>query len=388
MMSLTREKEKGRINMSYRKRKIIAMLCFMASLAVALTAQGTTGAGGFDFIVIVDQSGSMSGFAGKPSDKLGVRNDMVKRAFDLVAQNGRLNTKIHRFGVISFGSTIRIDLPLSRITSNTIDSLRERLNQSLIDKNLVYTDFLSAFKAAQNMFLSPPQAEKGNRVILLITDGAPYVDGFYIYKYKDDLKRFIAASFPHPDYKLHVVALNDPASNYWDDYREFWKDLSHNQARKLENNEKEIFNALQEEVNKILGSTPGELVIDNPVLPPYLESVVFDIFRIDPVVTVRIYPANNPKEALFPKAPDVIFVDVGRTIQTITVKKPHPGLWRIEKSDKDAQVNIYMQRILIHGTLLKPNSKLPIKLLEKIMFKYLVEDDDHKLLQEIPGYPL
>ncbi len=376
--------------MNYHKQKTVLMLCFLVSFVKMNLAQDMVSARGFDFVVIIDQSGSMQGIggAGIASDRLAVRNDMAKRAFDLVAQNGRINNKVHRFGVISFGTTVRVDLPLSPIIPTTIDSLRARLNLGLTDQSLVFTDFLLAFQEAQKLLSTPPQAEKEKRVILLITDGAPYVQGFNIFSYKEDLKEFIETSFPYPDFKLHVVALNDPASNFWDDYREFWKKLSHNQAQKLENDRGAIFRALQEEINKILGSTHGEHVIDNPIIPPYLESLVFDIFRVNPAVEVKIYPANEPDRSLEPGKPGVTFVNVGRTIQTITIKKPFPGLWKIEKSDQAAQVDIYMQQFFTRGKLLQPDPDRPVKQFEKVLVKYRVEDSDQKPLEEIRGYPL
>jgi hypothetical protein len=374
--------------MSDNKKKTVWMVCLIVSLTITLTSQRTSTTRGFDFIVLVDQSGSMRGTTGVASDALGVRNDMVKRAFELLAKDGRVNEKTHRFGVISFGSTVRVDLPLSPITAVSVNQLREMLDRNLNDRSLVYTHFLAAFETAKRMFTIGPMADKGKRIILVITDGAPYVEGIHIPIYKRNLEELIDSNFPYPDYDIHVVALNDPSSNYWNEYRDFWKKLSHNQARKLENDRDEIFRALREEIAKIIGSTPGKPVYEDPVIPPYLESLVFDIFRENPEIIVKIFPADRVDQPLSPKDEGVDFVNVGRTIQTVTVKNPVPGQWRIEKTDKKGKVDIYMQSFFPRGKLLHPNPDKPIKQFEKVIVKYRVEDGNQQPLKELTGYPL
>jgi len=373
--------------MSDNKNKTVWMVCLIVSLTITLTSQRTSATRGFDFVVLVDQSGSMRGTTGVASDALGVRNDMVKRTFELLATDGVLNKVIHRLGVISFGSTVRVDLPLSPITAASVDNLRERLNRNLSDISLVYTHFSAAFETARRMFAVVPRAERGKKIILLITDGAPYVEGIHIPTYKKNLEELIKSNFPYPDYNIHVVALNDPSSDYWEKYRDFWKQLSHNQARKLKGDKEHIFKALHELIDDILDIS-SDPVINNPVIPPYLESVVFSIFRVDPEVEVRIFPADRPNQALTPGDNGVDVVNIGRTIQTVRVKSPVPGQWRIEKSDKDARVDIFMQRFFPRGKLLHPDPDQPSKQFEKVFVTYRVEDDKHQPLEEIPGYPL
>ena len=174
--------------MCYHIQKAVLMFCLIVSLTITLTSQRTSTTRGFDFVVIVDQSGSMKGTTGVASDALGVRNDMVKRTFELLATDGVLNKLTHRFGVISFGSTVRVDLPLSPITAASVDNLRERLNRNLSDQSLAYTDFIEAFELAKRMFAIGTKADKVKRIILLITDGAPYVEGIHISSYKRNLE--------------------------------------------------------------------------------------------------------------------------------------------------------------------------------------------------------
>lgn len=380
--------------MKANNQKVVWVFFFIILLKIMLIAQGGSTARGFDFVVIVDQSGSMKGTKSTgfvASDALGVRNDMVKRTFELLAIDGVLNKVTHRFGVISFGSEARVDLPLSPITQASVDKLREKLNRNLIDISMGYTHFTAAFETAQRMFAAGPKADKGKRVILLITDGAPYVEGIRMSSYTRNLEELIQSGFPYPDYKIHVVALNDPASNYWEEYRDFWKKLSQNQTRKLEGDKEHIFRALHELIDDIL-LISSKKVIDNPVIPPYLESVVFSIFRVDPGVEVRIFSADRPDQALESRDEGVSFLNVGRTIQVVAVKNPAPGEWRIEKfhkkSDKEPEVAIYMQRFFPRGKLLHPHPDKPLKQFEKVIVGYRVENGNHQPIEELPGYPL
>lgn len=377
--------------MKANNQKAVWMFFFIILLNMMLISQGGSTARGFDFVVIVDQSGSMSGVSGPASDGLGVRNDMVKRTFELLAKDGVLNNVTHRFAVVSFGDYIRIDLPLSAITPASVDRLRQRLESSISRKSLGFTHFLPAFTAVRNMFAHGPIAEPKKRIVLLITDGAPYVEGIKIASYQKKLRELVASSFPYDDYIFHVIALNDPSGNYWDLYGSFWKKLSNNHAVKLKKDREEIFRTLHKVVNDILG-TPAQHIppdmYDNVVIPPYLESVVFDIFRDNPQVEVQIFPADHPDKPLSSESQHVSFVRVGRTIKSVTVTNPKPGIWKISKSHENAQVDVYFQRFFPRGILLHPNPEVAVRQFEKLVVKYCVEDGDHNPIEELPGYPL
>lgn len=373
--------------MKAQRQKTVLIFLYIILITPMIAAKGAPFTRGFDFVVIVDQSGSMSGTRGPASDGLGVRNDMVKRAFELLATDGVLNKVTHRFGVISFGSKVRVDLPLRPVTSISAPKLRGRLNRSLSNTSMVNTNFTAAFETARNMFASGPRAEKEKRVILLITDGAPYVEGINMASYQRNLGELVRTAFPHPDYSIHVVALNDPSSNYWEDYRDFWKKLSHNQARKLKADKGYIFRALHELIDDILDISSAP-VTDNPVIPPYLESVVFTIFRVDSDVEVKIFPADRINRPLTPGDDGVAFLDVGTTIRIVSINNPVPGQWRIKKSHPEAMVDIYVQYCFSRGKLLHPDPDKPLRQFEKVIVRYRVENSEQQPIEELPGYPL
>ncbi len=373
-------------------KNILVFLFIFCSLNVTLLPKTSPDSRGFDVVVIVDQSGSMMGRSGAPNDSLGVRNDMVKRTFDLLVKDGILKKVTHRFGVVSFGDNAKIDLPLSRLTPSSEKNLRKKLEENLTGENLGYTHFLDAFRTAQRMMNTSPQAEAGKRILILITDGAPYTTGIVLSQYNNDMEEFVKSAFPHPDYNFHVIALNDPSSDYWKRYRGLWQRVSNNNAQKLEGDREHIFRAFHDVINNILGTSfqhiPPELY-DNLVIPPYLESVNFDIFRANPKTDAEIYPADTPDTSLKHGSKNVDVVDIGKTIKTISVKKPTPGIWKIRKSGpKDGNMDVYTLKFFPRGKLLFPQSDKPVKQYEKVFVSYLVEDETHNPIQEQPGYPL
>jgi len=378
--------------MFYQKVNFLLTTSLVSFILFLSTTNSFSTTKGFDMVVIVDQSGSMMGVKSKGyNDPLGVRNDMVRRIFELLAKNGVQNRVTHRLGVVSFGDKVRIDLYLSEIDSSSVEKLRQQLDKSLKDVSLGNTHFLAAFKTAKNMFAKGKKADPGKRVILLITDGAPYIEGIQGGPYVKELRELIEASFPYPDYQTHVIALNDSLSDYWERYREFWRSVSHSHARKLQGDKEHIFRALHEVVNDILGTSAEHVSPDTyneyPI-PPYLESVVFDIFRVNPDVKVEIYSAKELEQPLSQDSKDVDIVNIGRTIQTLTVKKPTPGKWKIVKSDEKARVDIYLQRFFPRGKLLHPDPDVILGQYEKTNVKYRVEDGENNPIEEVPGYPL
>jgi uncharacterized protein YegL len=378
--------------MFYIKQNVHLKICFTLFLSLLINSNIYSTTKGLDLIVIVDQSGSMMGAGTKTNnDSEGVRNDMVRRILELMVQNGISNKVTHRLGVVSFGGTVRVDLPLSETKSISLEKMRKQLDSSLKDQSMGHTHFLAAFETVKNMFTKGIKATPGKRVIILITDGAPYIKNIKIALYVNKLRKLIESSFPYPDYRIHVVALNDPSNDYWEKYRDFWRSVSNNHARKLQGDKKYIFRALHDLINNITGTSAEHIpptMYDNLVIPPYLESIVFDIFRIDTEVIVNLFPANDLQHSLTPDSGNVDFVNIGKTIQTVSVKCPVPGRWKIEKSNEEAKVDIYSQRFFPRGKLINPGPDALLRQYEAIFISYCVMDGDENPIKEIPGYPL
>ncbi len=371
-----------------RRRLTPSLLLVITALGLIPTPEVFADPGGLDLVVLVDQSGSMLGH-GIPvkNDPYNVRNLMVTFTLDLMAKNAVLNQVTHRLGVISFGTTVRVDLPLSELSTDNIEKLRDSVKTIPAKESLEYTNFLAAFQAAAKMFASLPQRSERRRAIILITDGAPYVDEIPIHEYTKELRRFAAAHFPHPEYQILVVALNNPTSDYWDRYRGLWRDVSHNQARKLEGDENDIFAALHEVVTELVQTRVIPVVEEEIVIPPYLESMVFDIFSVDPGVRVGIYSPEDPNTPLTPDSDGVEVVSIGEIIKTFTVRRPTPGLWMVRKSDSQARVDVFNQQFFPRGELVQPAPQ-ELRQYETVSVAYRVVDGTGQPIRELAGYPL
>jgi hypothetical protein len=139
-------------------------------------------------------------------------------------------------------------------------------------------------------------------------------------------------------------------------------------------------------VTELLGTVAPRVVGDSLTVAPYLESLVFDVFSVDPEVSVQIhYPDGTP---LSPDGEGVEVVTVGEIIRTLSVERPPPGLWRIEKSDEDARVEIFYQQFFPRGELLEPAGDAESRQYERVAVAYRVVDADGAPIQELPGYPL
>jgi len=141
-----------------------------------------------DLVFLIDQSNSMMGNAYQnANDTLGNRVNSATYALNWLAEN-HINlcpNAVHRMGVISFGSTVQVDLPLTQIQPKDKDdweAVRGLLMQNLQLRSMDNTDHALAFAEAKDMLDDPrnppvPAGETRKRAIILLTDGMPCVPG-------------------------------------------------------------------------------------------------------------------------------------------------------------------------------------------------------------------
>lgn len=132
-----------------------------------------------DIIFIVDQSGSMSGYA--PNDPLENRTYAPQWTVDWLADNALDQCKeaIHRITVISFGGDAVVDISYAEIGPDSQDQskhLRDLLKPMITSQDMGITDPRSAFEVAvkliDNVGISLGETPR-KRVIVFITDGEP-----------------------------------------------------------------------------------------------------------------------------------------------------------------------------------------------------------------------
>lgn len=128
--------------------------------------------------------------------------------------------------------------------------------------------------------------------------------------------------------------------------------------------------------------------MESLILPPYLESVVFDLFSEDPGAAVEVFAPGDLHHPLTPGAAGVEEIRLGNTLKTLSVRRPAPGRWIFRKSRPGTRVKILSQQFLPRGVLLEPAGGEPLRQHDRVFLTYRVTDAEGSPLQELPGYPL
>lgn len=163
-----------------------------------------------DVVFLIDQSSSMSEGGNDPTEQ---RRYAVESAIDLMADIALDSCPgvIHRVGVISFGTTAEVDLPLSEIgpfnpaEPGAAYARRDELKASVRADDLGQTSPSAAFTEARRMLDEAAPLNDGEqarkRAVIFITDGIPCVD--------DDLGQ-CGPTYPSGQYMVRLQnAIND-----------------------------------------------------------------------------------------------------------------------------------------------------------------------------------
>ncbi|MEO8382704.1 MAG: hypothetical protein ABI779_23805 [Acidobacteriota bacterium] len=126
-------------------------------------------------------------------------------------------------------------------------------------------------------------------------------------------------------------------------------------------------------------------VVDTLIVPPYLEIIVFDIFRASRNAAIEIRPPHS-LQPIRAGVDGVESVLIGDVMSTLVVPHPAPGEWTILKSHADARVRILSQQFFPRGALLRPAQTDTLRRCDPIPLAYRVMDGNGRPLEELPGY--
>ena len=310
-------------------------------------------------VIIVDQSTSMSGGIGADSQRYDAndpnkrRVDAVYNAMDWLASNriGTCQDAIYRIGVVGFGrdSKTYISLAEGEISPNNYDEwgdIFDIFESKYFAEDLGSTDHKKGFVAAKGLFSSiePEGALPWKNVIILITDGQPYVysvgsSAEAQENYLNDLRGYLQASFPFassilardtalqeaindygglgsiPDesfndilastpvtseeyensYYIYIMALND-ASDYLDHVGAIFKQIAEEHGGELidlEDNEVSVMTALGDILGWVAGQESIVVSCDPIAVNPYLSGVSLDFYKLSSSIEVTIAMGSN-----------------------------------------------------------------------------------------------
>jgi hypothetical protein len=352
-----------------------------AALVFTLVAAASTEAGeGLDLVVVIDRSTSMNG-------ERHAGTLLPRMAVDLLARNAAANRVEHRLAVISFGSSATIDVPFTLVRADGLPRLRRPVAE-LPRHGGGSTDVLAALVTARGLFEPLPANSARRRAIVLFTDGVPYVRGVDMNAYRADLQRYVTADLVQAGIVLHVL-LAQPDESAHD--ASLWRAVTrevHPGGRTADRLLAEGHGAIARlaGTQTAAGATSKSAAADEVlVVPPYLETVVFDIFRASPDATVDVFPPGS-STPIRGGAGGVESIHVGDVLATLVVPQPIPGEWVIRKSHADARVRILSQQFFPRGLLVEPSAEEPPQQHDSIALAYHVLDSSGRLIEELRGY--
>lgn len=357
----------------------------MSLLALAdnsLAAEQTPLGQGLDLLVIADRSQSMP-------DR-NVARLLLHMTLDVVARNGRAMHLRHRLGVIGFGSTVSVDMPLTVVDPEDLPRLHSRID-SLPSGTLGDTDVLAAFTAATAMFQVLPADAARRRAIVLLTDGVPYVRSMNMDNYWRELQRFAAAHFRGGAPTVDVLLLTSSSGQR---YAALWRALSFDRVHAVDSDRASLLAEAHRVTTRLVGTSSSESLpsktddrLDLLIVPPYLDVVVLDIFHSSTAATVEVFPpgALHPLEG---GSGEVESVKLGEIMSTLVVHRPLPGAWMVRKSSVDARVRILSQQFFPRGLLVRPAVIDGVRQYDRVRVSYSLVDANGRSIEELPDYKL
>jgi hypothetical protein len=335
---------------------------------------------GLDLLVLFDRSESMSATSLRHVDRL-----LLELALNDVAWNGSSTRLNHRFGVVTFGSRPRVEIPLSSVRPVDLARLRGTLSRIALSSMLGKTDFVSAFDTAARAFASLPPEEGRRRAILVVTDGEPDVPGVRMSGARA-VRDIVSARLAASRISMEVLILGVPGSE-----PSFWRDLPSTRLHQLAGGLADMLADAHLVVTDLLSTrvagsaSPGSS--ESLVLPPYLEFVVFDIFRGHGAKDVAIFAPGSAQQVDH-HVGGVEEIRIGDVLSTIVVRSPKPGVWTFRKRDRRGRVKILSQQFFPRGELVEPSIAGAVRQHDLVSVAYRLVDGEARALKELAGYPL
>lgn len=351
---------------------------------------------GADIVFVVDQSGSMSGASGRaPSDPFDLRADAVRYVIERIGitklyfnQQSR-----YRIGVVSFGDSARVDLPLTEISAINADGWtqeRKNLQSAVKSEPLGFTNIAEGLRVAHDEVFNQADPIPGDRakVVIVLTDGRPdlqegpdQTDDTATY-FRRTLLPQVQNQFPKSDYLFYIVAIDD-INDFWPTTESYWSQMSASRGRALRlagsTEMPAAFTGILEDFihTQAVKLTPGPFQ-----MPAYLQRVIFTILKSSPTAGAQIV---RPDGVALTQGGNVDIRSNGSLIQLIEVSRPVPGQWTITV-DSNTRYDIYFEPVQATIQRIEPSRDLAQNTETTLVFQ--VRDQGGIPLPEAAGYPL
>jgi von Willebrand factor type A domain len=346
----------------------VALLLFVSAAASASP--------GLDVALLIDRSTSMA-HRSRNQDVL------LRMTLDLLARNAEANRVEHRIAVISFGSSARVDVPFTSVHGGET-RLRRQL-ATLHYEDLGDTNVLDAFVAAERLFRVLPANPERLRAIVLLTDGVPFVRGVNSKAYRASLRIFATTHLAREGISIDVLLVDSRNTAMWSELA---------RVTLAGSAPDQFLPQTHGVIARLAGTRTAESApaktnpaIDTLVVPPYLEVIVFDIFRASRNAAVEIFPPRSTRP-IRAGINGITSLPVGDVLATFVVPRPVPGEWIIRKSRADTRVRVLSQQFFPRGVLLRPAETETLSRCSRVPLAYRVLDGRGDPLEELPDYAL
>jgi hypothetical protein len=367
-------------------------------------------------VFIIDQSGSMSGTTGDPSDPDGLRFAAPEEAIKVLSalRYSTYQTTTVRVAMVHYGDNASTALPWTTLdvssqadTDQLMNSIAPQLAPVPAQGN---TNTKGAFEYAASLFdeVRPQVDGCPIRTIVAVTDGQPRVAvaNFNPTTHLQELIAFAQQRLPAPAHKIYVIGL-DRTNEFFDQNKPLYDQLTQDPQKVFKVNTPaelaaamaQVFNPNSESLAPLVnsGATATAYCVNGPTIqvPPYLQQV--RITLIKPDRTLRLDVVDGTGQLLDETRTDVQVKVEGRTdndpIEALTVLKPRPGVWTIQTPLPPAAANVCQVRILqfnAAGKVTVPDPNTPVVQFNRTPFQMQIVDASGDMLPDYgdPKYAL
>jgi len=344
-----------------------------------------------DVVMIIDQSGTMSGVGDIPATDPYEWRVEAARYLTGNLKTKQFEDKIPKIGVVNFGTYA---LPENSIPLTPLD-IEENVNQimgSLQALNLGWTNFGAAFIESGRLFEQARTFEEGRRAaVVLFTDGEPIDERrLSAEEYFREISAIVETTFRAKEIDLFIVGI-DATDMTWSPHMESWQRLLPTETSRVFHLESmDELSRVYNDIVRILyeiPDVPPDLIIDAQRLefnlPAYLEWVEFHVFpETDDIVLNIVRPDGTVVSA---RDEDVSVYDF-ETFSIIVVYSPAPGRWQYWIEGGRGQVEVYRNMIPVRLRLVNPRPIEPLGREQNIVAEFFRQDGTPLLAH--PDFPI